>query len=128
MEDRMPRFLKLGPRTRIKAAASQAQQLQAAVAARCTEHGLQLRVSRMETTRRRGRTLSYHWMFDDACTGRRVMNYWPGNGTCMAQGMAKGKAADPWHALELACKARTGERPSSSLFAEGVARSVPSGV
>lgn len=47
---------------------------------------------------------TYHWMFDDE-RGRRVLDYWPTNGTWRAPHSGrKGKAKDPYEALEVASK------------------------
>jgi hypothetical protein len=44
-----------------------------------------------------------HWMFDQIDTGRRILNYWPGSGTCQKgiNGPAF-KAKGHWEALDLA--------------------------
>lgn len=43
-----------------------------------------------------------HWQFNDS-EGVRVLDYWPGNGTWRHPGTnRKGKASDPWEALEVA--------------------------
>jgi hypothetical protein len=45
---------------------------------------------------------TYHWQFNDS-EGVRVLDYWPGNGTWRdPETGRKGKASDPWEALEVA--------------------------
>ncbi len=74
--------------------------LEADVKSKAAEAGLRLRYS-IVTGKKTRPTL--HWMFDDLETGRRVLNYWPGNGTYTDREMKrKGTARDPWEALEMA--------------------------
>ncbi len=64
--------------------------------------GLELRVSEMECSKT---AFTYHWMFNERDTGKRVLDYWPTKGTWWSRATdERGTAADPWEALEVASK------------------------
>lgn len=69
---------------------------------RAMQNGLEVRYSVVSCSR--GRTQTYHFMFDNQ-KGQRILNYWPGNGRIWApQTGVKSKVADCWAALEEACR------------------------
>lgn len=48
-------------------------------------------------------SMTYHWMFNDAATGARILNYWPGNGKWWCpEDNTRGTVKYPWEALEVA--------------------------
>lgn len=67
------------------------------------DFGMDLRVSVAQS----GHAQTFHWQFDDMETGKRILDYWPGNGTVMNSSRIKGKAENAWHALELANKEKS---------------------
>jgi hypothetical protein len=81
----------------MKKPCAEAAAVEAGVRAAAAEDGITLRVKQMVS----GPTASLHWMFDDE-SGRRLLDYWPGNGTTRDHQGKKVKAGDAWHALELA--------------------------
>jgi hypothetical protein len=63
---------------------------------------LLLKVSVMTSGRSGCERETPHWQFNDS-EGVRVLDYWPGNGTWRdPETGRKGKASDPWEALEVA--------------------------
>jgi hypothetical protein len=77
----------------------QALLLEGDVRAGAAEASILLRVSVMTCGKH---SETYHWQFDSS-EGRRIMDYWPGNGTWRdPETGRKGKASDPWEALEVA--------------------------
>ena len=60
-------------------------------------YGISLKIKEVRCSRHR--MMTYHWMFER--DGKRILNYWPGNGTWFIDG-EKGKVSDAWEALDLA--------------------------
>jgi hypothetical protein len=92
--------------TKMKRSAREALLLEGDVREKAAEAGLRLRVALVtgKTRKKRRPTETFHWMFDDLPSGRRVLDYWPGTGTWRGGGQ-KGSARDPWEAMEEAKKA-----------------------
>lgn len=88
----------------MKAVCVDAAGQESAVRAAAAKVGLTLLVVRV----RCGRTCdTLHWMFDEAGTGRRVADYWPGSGTLRVGGVSS-KVASPDEALAAAGRSIAG--------------------
>ncbi len=80
----------------------EAEKIHDAVCKKAIEYGFTVNVSRMTT----GKWYVTHWMFDDATTGMRVLNWWPSNGTVQRWRRLKEDepVKDAWEALETAIR------------------------
>lgn len=69
-----------------------------------SRRGMELRANRVVCSRTRG-TETFHWMFNDGATGRRIVDYWPTNGKwwCQQNG-ERGTVLDPLEMIEVASK------------------------
>jgi hypothetical protein len=65
--------------------------------------GLSLRVTEMRSARH----ATSHWMFNRG--DWRVLNYWPGSGTCWSQEVGRHTVPDVWAALDMAQRILNGD-------------------